>query len=69
MIYTFTIEKLYNTQEEQLLIIWTLGSRASTKNNGAKKPNYRNVWQKRSLMPWLPWQQPRTNKTGSTLLD
>ena len=39
-ILTFSSEKLYYTQEEQLLIIFTLGSRASTKNNGEKKPNY-----------------------------
>ena len=35
-ILTFSSEKLYYTQEEQLLIILTLGSRASTKNNGEK---------------------------------
>ena len=28
------------TQEEQLMILITLGSRAFTQNNGAKKPNY-----------------------------
>ena len=38
-IQTFTSEKLY-TQAKQLLLILTLGSRASTKNNEAKKPNY-----------------------------